>query len=482
MQGLKVPHRSIWRELRGRCLAPSVAVVSVLAALAGGAEPPQQPAPIVLEAPSDAMTIDGSDVELWVEPWSEVAPEALAPDRREAVALPLLAGYDDGFFIVSDPASAQPMRLRVNFQNQFRYSGMAPAAATWTDTAGNVRPIADRNGFDVVRGRVIFSGQALDPDLEYYLNFDYGTLGDDRVTILLGWLKYRFHRALEVSLGKGKVPGGREWLITSMFTLAPDRTLATTFFRPSITTGIWAGGELNELTRYQAIVGNGFNTANVGFRDLDTNFVYAGNLWCDPWGDFGGLYSDLDYRPTARIRFGGSLTASRQSGRQIDGGTPEETLVRLSDGTDLTEPGALGPGVSVTDYSIMLASIDAGWKHRGVSLTGEYFLRWLYDIRGSGAIPASNQNLFDHGFHLQLGSFVRPRSVELYTRTSHVFGPFGNGGEWAGGFNWFMRGDQHWKFCCDLARLIRSPAEQIRTGYDAGSSGLLVRVQMQTMF
>jgi len=441
-----------------------------------------------LDGAEQAMLLGDPSIE---EPPLVLGDHAIidAVDPR-AEPIELRAGYDRGFFITSDDAESLtgkgsesfPFLLRVNLQNQFRYNGFARTEREWTDAAGNVNPIANRNDFEIHRGRLLFSGHAIDRDLNYYVNLDYATLGDDRVTILLAWLNYRFNRAFDLYFGKGKVPGGREWLLTSMYTMSPDRSMATTFFRPSITTGIWAKGEPIDQLYYQAMVGNGFSTSSAGFRDLDTNFVYSANTWWEPLGAFGGLYSDLDYHETLAVRWGSSLTTSRQSGRQFDTSAPEETFIRLSDGTDLTEPGALAPGVSVTDYSLYLATFDAAMKYRGVSVSGEYFLRWLTEIRGTAAIPDSRDNIFDHGLHFQAGAFVVPKRCELFTRTSYVLGPLGNGSEYAGGFNWFFRGTENWRFCFDVTRLNNSPAEQIRTGYSAGASGVLVRGQLQTMF
>jgi hypothetical protein len=225
-----------------------------------------------------------------------------------------------------------------------------------------------------------------------------------------------------------------------------------------------------------------FGASVAGFRDLDTNFVYSANLWWEPLQEFGGLYSDLSYHETLATRGGGSVTMSRQSGSQFDSSEPEESFIRLSDGTDLTQPGALAPGVSVTDYMIYLATYDAGIKYRGLSLHGEYFLRWLSDIKGTGPIPDERRELFDHGFHIQAGAFVVPKRLELFTRTSHIFGPFGDGAEYSGGFNWFIRGTENWRFGGDITQVINSPAQQLRTGYDAGASGTLVRSQLQTIF
>ncbi|HBJ35099.1 MAG TPA: hypothetical protein DDZ51_10165 [Planctomycetaceae bacterium] len=314
------------------------------------------------------------------------------------------------------------------------------------------------------------------------MNFDYASLGDDRVTVLMAWVNYRFNDGFDLYFGKGKVPGSREWLLSAMNTMSPDRSMATTFFRPSITTGIWAKGQPLDRLYYQAMVGNGFNTTSAGFRDLDTNFVYSANSWWEPLGDFGAMYSDLDFRDQLAVRTGASLTTSRQSATQFDSQAPEETFIRLSDGTNLTTVGALAPGVQVTDYSLYLATFDAATKYRGVSFSGEYFLRWLADIAGDGPIAGDRRDLFDHGIYVQAGAFAIPKRLEFFARSSAVFGPFGNGSEYAGGFNIFFRGTENWRFCFDVTRVIDSSADQVRTGYAAGATGFLVRGQLQTMF
>jgi hypothetical protein len=416
------------------------------------------------------------------------APAAPAPTEILVHSEPvpqtqtLNAGYDRGFFIEADDLAKSPFRLLVNFQNQFRYTGFGRTEREWIDATGTSRPIAHRNDFDIIRGRILFSGIAIDEDLHYYVNLDYATLRDDDVAILMAWWNYRFSKALDFYVGKGKVPGGREWVASAMDTMSPDRSLATTFFRPSITTGTWVKGEPLDDFYYHAGIGNGFNTASSGFRDLDTNFVYMGNVRWEPRGEFGGLYSDHNYRDTLATRLGGSITASKQSGQQVDISRPEQSLIRLSDGTDLTLTGALAPDFQVTEYSIYLATIDAGMKYKGLSLHGEYFLRWLSDIQGTGPVAPPLSSIFDHGFHVQAGAFLIPKYFELFTRTSTIKGPFGGGEEVALGFNYFFRGSENWRLGCDVTYLNDSPAEQIRTGYDAGASGILVRGQLQTFF
>jgi hypothetical protein len=51
--------------------------------------------------------------------------------------------------------------------------------------------------------------------------------------------------------------------VMAFFALGPDRTMATTFFRPNFTGGIWALGEPLENLFYYALIGNGFNLMGV---------------------------------------------------------------------------------------------------------------------------------------------------------------------------------------------------------------------------
>jgi hypothetical protein len=48
--------------------------------------------------------------------------------------------------------------------------------------------------------------------------------------------------------------------------------------------------------------------------------------------------------------------------------------------------------------------------------------------------------------------------------------------------NWYVRERRNWRFTADIAHLNDSPAQQERTGFTAGASGMLYRVQMWTYF
>ncbi len=388
--------------------------------------------------------------------------------------------YDDGWVLRPFDRVTTPFELKFNLHNQFRYTGFNRSVRTFTNSAGTTTPIRSRNDFDVNRGRLVFSGYAFDPRFTFYTNIDYNTVAQNPVLLLLSWISFRHSDALTISAGLGKVPGTWEWIETSRRTLGSERTMATTFFRPSITAGIWANGELFENIYYEALVGDGFNTFTLRASELDTNLAYSASVWAEPLGDFGVGFSDLEEHACLAMRIGHGFTFASNDSEPTGEPGPEQTVIRLSDGTRLVEPGALAPGVTVNQFDISLYAVHLGLKYRGASFATEYFFRWLTSLEGNGPLPVNS--LFDHGFYVQGGLFVIPKRLELYSIGSHVTGDYGSGHEIAAGFNYYVGGRRGSRITFDVSHINDSPADQSRTGFVAGASGTLFRAQMWTFF
>jgi hypothetical protein len=388
--------------------------------------------------------------------------------------------FDQGWALRPYDAEATPFEIKFNIHNQFRYTGFARSVTESTDSAGRVRQIQNRNDFDINRGRFVFSGYAFDPRFKFYTNIDYNTVAQNPILLLLSWFSVGFSESFNLYAGLGKVPGTWEWLESSRFTLGAERTLATTFFRPSITAGIWASGKLGDSTHYRFLVGDGFNTFTLRASQLDANLAYSGSVWFEPRGEFGVGFSDLECHEKLAVRFGNGFTfASNDSEPSGDPG-PEQTVIRLSDGTRLVDPGALAPGVMVNGFDISLYTVHLGVKYRGASFSSEYYLRWLNSLEATGPLPVDS--LFDHGYFVQGGMFVIPKKLELFARGSQVKGDFGDGSEVSAGCNWYIKGQRGARCTLDVAAISDSPAQQNRTGFVAGASGTLFRVQCWSFF
>ena len=390
-------------------------------------------------------------------------------------------GYDRGFVIRPSDPDESPFELKINGQSQIRYTGFAREEPEWTDSAGNTTTLTNTSSFQIPRGRLILSGFTFRKELLYNLNIDYNTVSNNQINFRAYWLAWRFHRAMTIYAGQSKVPGGREWLLSFVNTQGADRSMATTFFRPSLSQGIWATGEPADGLFYHVMMSNGFNTLGSTPQQLSSLMAFSGSIWYEPLGDFGVGYSDFEWHAEPVIRFGTSLTYAPELGPQGSYTVPENSSSRLSDGTLITQTDALAPGATVNAFKIGLATFDFSYKHRGGSVSGEFYSQDLFAMRATGPIPKTS--IYQYGGFVQGGYFLIPQKLESFARYSQVAGPFGTGAEYAGGFNWFfLPNRQNLRFTLDAGWLDHCPADQNRTNYQAGQTGVLVRSQLQMFF
>ena len=402
-------------------------------------------------------------------------------------------GYDGGFYFNPDDPEKDPYSMKLNGRMQFRYIGFARSQQTWTDSAGTVLPIDNRSDFEIERGRLSFKGFILDPDLQYFINFDFDTDDRDQVIIHDFWVNRKFSDALNVFVGKAFVPGSREWINGSTTTRLVDRTLACTFFRPDRTVGIWAEGEYLENRYYRAMIGDGFNTTGrkTNATEIDGNFVYSGTTWWDVSGNHGRGYSDLEDHDNFAMEIGTSFTYGQQDGPgPFEQPRIEQNFVRLADGTRVTTPDAIFPGVTVDQYDIALWAVDEAWKWRGWSFDMEYYFRQLSNFAGKyNSGPNDGQQavvpsevIYNHGFGMEAGYFLIPKRFEVNFRTSQIYGDYGPSREYAGGVNWFVNGTHNYKWSFDATQLYGSAATNSGPNYVAGQTGVLFRMQLQAAF
>ena len=391
-----------------------------------------------------------------------------------------IVDYDSGFVIRPVDKKRHPFELKVNSRMQFRHTGFGRDIQTFTNNAGIVIPIQNRNDFDIERGRLAFEGFVYDPKLNFFLNLDFDTDDSHRVIAHDFWFDYKFSKAFDLYVGKAFVPGSRDWLSGSTRTRLVDRSLATTFFRPDRTVGVWAIGEPVDDVHYRAMVGNGFNTTDLRFSQVDTHFVYSASVWWEPLGDFGKGYADLQMHESPVMRIGNSATFASQGAGA--GGNPrsEQNFLRISDGTRVILPGALAPGVTVNEFDIYLYTIDCAAKYRGFSANFEWFLRWLNSFAANGPLPVTA--LFDAGFVSEFGFFLIPKKLDVNARISQVNGLYGDAWEYAAGWNWYINGTHKNKLSFDVTRLTQSPVSNSGPNFIVGEKGVVVRTQWQIAF
>ncbi|WP_165074133.1 hypothetical protein [Paludisphaera rhizosphaerae] len=411
---------------------------------------------------------------------SIVEPDLSAASRSYITGL-----YDKGYVLVA-PSDKQrtPFSLKLNVTTQVRYTGFARSVETWTDSAGNVLPVRNRSVFTLNRNWFSFTGFAFSPRLRFTATV-FSTSATNQ-TIATGLIGYEFSKALIVNGGYYKVPGTREWIESARYPLGVDRTMSNTFFRPGISSGVWAQGEpLRNVYYYEGIFDDLNSIVNSASR-VNTNMTYAANGWWEPLGSFGPGFADEEFHQSPAVRLGASVTynrSRREPDLELGQTNPENTILRLSDGTPLYQANALAQGVTLQAAHVLLASYDVGLKYRGMSLSSEVYTRWIYDLDpGAGGPRRSFGDIFDTGGFAQASYALVPRRLELFTRASGVFGPFGDGSEYGGGGNWYFFDNRNVRATFEAKRINHSPANNVLYGYFTGQSGMLFQLQLLTDF
>lgn len=401
-------------------------------------------------------------------------------DESEMSTLHYYVDYDSGLVLRPFCPERFPFEMKFNGWMQFRHHGFARDVDSWTDSAGITRPIRNRNAFDIERARLIVSGYALDKRLTYFVQMDGNTDSSHMVQFFDYYWAWKFSDRFQIQLGKRKVPAVRQWLMGARRTRLVDRPMAADFFRPDRTVGIFGVGKLGKHGHYQAMVGNGYRTANIPNSGTDDHLTFAITNYFDPLGDFGGQIVDYGYKDNPLVRFGHSFVFSPQTDDKRGIPLPETRFLRLTDGTPLTQTGALAPGVTVSQFDIYLYSVDMAAKWRGWSIDAEAYFRWIQQIQGDGALPITQ--LYQHGFFVEGGRFIIRKRLDFNVRYSQISGLSGDASEYAAGFNWYPMETYKMKLSFDVTRLNRSPLNNTSSDILVGESGTLFRTQVQAEF
>jgi len=374
-----------------------------------------------------------------------------------------------------------PFGLALGGYMQLRWFEFARDATSWTDSTGDTLPVNNINSFNINRFLLSFHGYVLDEQLVYnFALFGTTNAGIRSGVVAIGMLGWKFDEAATVGGGMTQVPGTREWLDMTPYTMGVDRSMANTFFRPGFSPGLLAVGNLDKQLFYTAGVWNAIDGGTTGVLRRGTSMAWAGNTWWEPWGRFGLGASDMEHHESPVVRLGCSGVYAPTYALPIVGSNPEDTIVRLSDGTRITKRGALGGDSRLDQFLYRLATVDAAWKYRGLALYGEYYFRMLDDFRGEG--PFDRSSIFDQGGMGYLSWCFVPRTYEAYARSSFVTGPFGTGQEYGGGLNWYLKESRQARLTLEALYMNRNPAQNILYPYRAGYTGTAIQTQFLVAF
>ena len=263
--------------------------------------------------------------------------------------------------------------------------------------------------------------------------------------------------------------------------------MADQFFRPSYTMGVWAKGQVAERLTYRLMLGNNLSQLGVDAGQLDDglNTVTAALIWMPTTGEFGtaGGFGDMDGHQQLATRLGAHFTTSSENSQgQPNTDAFENVQIRISDGNSIFEPNLFGPGVQITDATYHMFSADAGAKLHGVALEGEFYTRWVNDLRGPGTATLAFDEINDTGFQLQVSAMPMPKTLQAYAGLSQVFGDYGEPWDTRLGLNWFPWKNHVVRWNYEYLHLDRSPVGGLSLPTVVGGTGDIFYTSFQINF
>jgi hypothetical protein len=446
-----------------------------------GAPVPEAAAPTPVQPLQQAKGPEGPPLPHAVQPADTPPPVVTNAPPAEGVPSGswLPPHWDKGFVLASTlPGSgAMPFRLVLNHVSQFKYTNSMATNSTYTDHNGNEHEVQKRNDVQLTRDVFYFSGYAFDPRLDY--NILVFTSTATLVATAAGYAGFVFNKGFALRAGFFSLPSVRSLTGNYPFFHGTDRGLATNYFRPGFTQGVWANGEPLPGLNYIAMLGNSLNTLDIKSANIDNHFAASASVWYDR-NDFGKAWNDYERHQSVALRLGTAFTAAREDRlSDLAEAGPENNATFISDGLFLFETGSLAPNVTIAIADFYLWAVDAGMKYKGLALNVEFYFRWLNRFIADGPLPMNS--MFDWGYDASAGYFLA-KSWELFLRSSLIVGPFATALEESVGFNWYPFDTRQVWINAEVAYVHKSPYGGGYYMYSVGQTGWVFPLQFLLRF
>jgi hypothetical protein len=346
-------------------------------------------------------------------------------------------------FTAADDSLSLQMRARV----QTRASLLLPDPES--DEPDPISEIVIR------RARVTLQGHAVTRDLTYYIQLAFSnqdTESDLRLPLRDAYINYAGLRDLELRLGQGKVPFGRQRITSSGSLELVDRSIVVAELNLDRDVGLTlhskdlggAGGRIGYALA--AFGGDGRNRLGESL-----GYLTVGRVYLRPMGEFDDtVEGDIDRRDKPKFALGGGAGYNQSTNR------PRSTL---------SEPFAY----ATFDY--LHVGGDAMFKWNGLFLQGEFILRQAgEDSHTEEGVTEYSRS--GYGWYAQAGQMFGPH-LELAARYSDLVPSPGTDPEFVrarevgGGASWYFRGHNlKWQadyFYLPTGDTFAGGTQQIRT-------------------
>jgi len=363
--------------------------------------------------------------------------------------------------------------LNLSFYGMFRYLDQAPGGQTFTDHLGRVRQTNLQNSLNWQRTMIWVTGFFYDQKLRY--NITSWALGTTQQALVFGNLQYQASKQFVIGVGILPTLTARSLQGSFPFWAAFDRQMSEEFFRGGFSSGAFVGGQLVPRLDYILSINNNISQLGVVQANDSRNLAYSGSLrWQPTTGEFGPRngFGDLEYHKRAATQFGVSLGTTREDRGADVPLPPAASQIKLSDGINPFDDGALAESVTVKTLSYKELAIDAGVKFRGFSFQGEYYFRTLYDFVATGPLPLTS--IYDHGFMAEAMYMAIPKKLGVYVASGYITDAFRRfPWELGGGADYYPTGTRSWRLNLHLLHISRSPTSSFFGYYQAGQTGTI---------
>jgi len=334
----------------------------------------------------------------------EAKNEARAKAQAETIAkLPVIeAGYDDGFYIRSKD---KPFSLVANGLGQFRY------------TFENFDGGHSNQNFDVGLARLALSGTIFDPKLNYFMQIQGSTFGNNNnITMLDWWMKYTFNPEAAVQTGRYVLPYSRQFYTHPGNLLFTDLSEADYAFNLPRGIGAQVTGKLGPLSYYASMLNSVRALDAPGQQNIGSNIGALGRLEWDILKPYG--YYETSPKPVVDPELSLGVAVAYNP---VDGTSSFQNL-KTKDGT-----------TNVT--------VDLGFRWDVLSFQAAgYYRKDKFTTPGLG-------DGTDFGYYSQMGYYLVPGKLEIAGRISgvefdklNVAGVYHKTTAYLGGLNYYIHG------------------------------------------